>query len=110
MAVDIGAAGIDRPNRVRNLAANEFVVGIARPEGHIHFALGQIEIAIAGHELDPKPWMTGMKAIDQRRFGHAVNDRLRACHPDHPGQFTGGILDPQLQIADGSLNALGVWE
>ena len=108
MALDIGAAGIDRPNRVGDLAAHQFVVGVARTERHIRFALRQIEVAIAGHELDAKPRMTDMEAIDQRRFRHAVDDGFRARYPDHAGEFARGILDPKFEIADRGLDALGV--
>ena len=106
MALDIGAAGIDRPDRVRDLAAEQLVISVAGAERHIGLALRQIEVAIAGDELDAKRRMFGVEAVDERR--HAVDDRLRASHPDDTRHIMRDIAHTPLQLLDCGFDVLGI--
>ena len=63
--LDIATAGINRPERVGDLAADQFVVGIAGAEGDVDLSFRQIEIAVAGDDLDAQMRVAGMKPFDQ---------------------------------------------
>ena len=105
---DVAATGINGPDRIRDLATDEFVVGIAGPEGNIRFALRQIEVTVAGYEFDPKLRMEGLESLDQRRLRHAAYDRLGARHPDHAGEVVGLIGHAPLEVDHRRFDALGV--
>jgi hypothetical protein len=52
--------------------------------------------------------MLGVEAIDESR--HAVDDRLRAGHPDDAGRIMRGIAHMPLQPLDRRLHMLGIGE
>src|SRR5215470_14402155 len=106
VALDITAAGIDRPDRVRDLAADQFIIGVAGAERDIRLALRQIEIAVSADELDAKLRMLGVEAVDER--GHPINDRLRTGHPNDACGIMRGIANMPLQFLDRSLDMLRV--
>jgi len=50
----IGMAGIYRPGRVRNLAADQgFVPGLTKAYRDVCLTVGQIKMLVADNELDP---------------------------------------------------------
>jgi hypothetical protein len=64
VALDVGPAGVDGPDRVADLPPDEFVVvGIAGAEGHVGLTLSQIDDLVAHNELHLQGRMQGTKAI-----------------------------------------------
>ena len=66
MPFHIGTAGIYRPGRISDLAADEgFIPGLAEADGDVGLAFGQIKMPVADHELDPQTRITCMKGVDE---------------------------------------------
>ena len=73
-------------------------VGVARAQRHVHVALGQVEVLVAHHKLDPQPGMAGMKAIEQIRLRDAVDEGFRPGNADHADHITPHRLDLMLEL------------
>ena len=64
----IGTAGIDRPGRISDLAADEgFVLGLAEADRDVGLPFGQIKNPVADYQLDPQTRIACMKGIDEWR-------------------------------------------
>ena len=111
MVLDIALAGVDGPDRVRDLAAHQIgIVRVARTQGDVGLAAGEIEVAVAHGELDPHPRIALVEPLEQWRGGEPGDDRLGAGEPDRA--FEAGVepVDPPLQGNDRVLDRLCIGE
>src|SRR5262249_30099240 len=88
MTLDIRAARIDCPASLSNLAADKvFVRGLAGANSNVGLTLGEIEIVITHHQLDPQTGMPCLERIDQGRPGQPMCNGGRACQAKCAGQL-----------------------
>jgi hypothetical protein len=77
----IGTAGVYRPGRITNLAADQgFIDRFAETDRNLGFAFGQIKMTVADHELDAQTRITCMKGVDEWCPPEAI------CHARSAGQ------------------------
>lgn len=105
---DIVAAGVHRPDRLGDLSPDQFIIGVTGAKGDVDFALRQVEMAAAHHELDPERGMLRVKSVDQAGLRQPSNDRLRAGDADHTLHILLDVAGPPREIDDRSLNAFGI--
>ncbi|HCX34707.1 MAG TPA: hypothetical protein DHV08_14920 [Rhodocyclaceae bacterium] len=109
MAFNVLVAGIDRPKRVRDLAAHQdAVVGIARAQRNIRFALGQIDVLVAEHELDLQAGVFGVEPVQSARLGQPKGDGLGACQADDPDMGAAQIAQRLFKTRRRGGNAFGM--
>ncbi len=107
VAVDVGLACVDRPQRVRDLAADEnVVIGVAGAERDIGIAAREIDVLVAHDELDAQFGMARVEAVEQFRLHDAVDDGFRAGHADKAGL---AALDGGLALLEGERGALDLF-
>src|SRR5260370_26210017 len=103
---DVAAASIDCPDRVRDLAPDQFVIGIARPKCNVSLAFRKIEIAVAHHKFDAQLGIAGVKALNEGH--HPVHDRFRTSHPDNAAAIAPPIGDTPLEIPNHDFYTLSI--
>ena len=107
VAVDVGLARVDRPQRVRDLAADEdVVIGVAGAERDIGIAAREVDVLVAHDELDAQLGVARVEAVEQRRLHDAVDDGLGAGHADEAGL---AALDGGLALLEGKRCALDLF-
>ena len=88
MTLDIPAACINCPACLSDLAANKvFVRGLAGANSNVGVTLGEVEIVVAHHQLDPQAGMPCLEGIDEGGPGQPMGDRGRACQTKCAGQL-----------------------
>lgn len=64
MLRDVGLAGVDRPDRIRNLPPDQnFIIRVARAQRNVCFAFGQVDIAVAENELNLQVGVASVEAL-----------------------------------------------
>ena len=109
VALDILVAGVDRPERIRDLTAHQYVVvGIARPQRHIRLALGQVDILVAEHELDLEAGIPGLEPVQNSGLCQAEGDRFGTCQTDDADKGTAQISQRQFEVLRRGRHAFGM--
>jgi hypothetical protein len=87
VAFHVGAARIDRPRRIRDLASREIlIIRLAEPDCNIGLALGEIEKPVADDEFDTQARIPLVKFVDERCSLEAVREDRSAGHPNRPSE------------------------
>jgi hypothetical protein len=109
MPSDIGAAGVERPWRVGQLAADEDAVpAFTGPESDVGLALGEVEIVVRDQQIDAHRRIARVKHVEQPR-----NETV--CHPFRAGQAHRaarrgvGRGDLAVEAGDRGFHGFGMW-
>ena len=84
------------------------VVRVARPQRHVCFAFGQVDVAVAENELDLQVGVAIVEALEQAGLGNSNSDRLRAGKPHCSDPGPHRILQMLLEGPSGGGDAFGM--
>src|SRR5271154_2392472 len=87
MTLDTGAARVNRPWRIPNLALDQgIILGSARADGDVDLALRQVEDPVADHEFDAQTRVACLERIDQLRLHQTTCKALLGRHTECAGE------------------------